>query len=372
MFAEKARWFNNAQAAAVLTLDDLANGWLDMDGSGLQPANDWGFACRGQNSIYRYFEDRILQAHPEIRFTVFTVFGRHCCDMVRGGLPGQAGSIFESDEFVRMLEHIVSTGNEIAYHGHHHGPPNATIDPSTWGKEYEYFGRPEYRRIVSDDLQRLHEITGIEVLGGRSPRYQYDEGIVEMVSELGLRWWSFDYTPFESAWAYRGDVLGFPTNLPGNVFPTSPRSLRDRIWSVISMPPERRIEKMVEAGQLVTVTEHFLRSRPDGKPQTPTVFDDVDSLLRIFDVLGRHDIWYATCSEIAHYRDSHGRTEITLLDGQRVRVVYSGRWPSPLLTLIADSPGFRNVATGARIRGVLREPGRWVFNNVEEGCYEAA
>lgn len=371
MLLEKARWFNDAQAAAVLTIDDLANGWLDMDGSGPQPANDWGFACRGANSIYRYFENNILQKHPEIRFTVFTVFGRHCCDMVSGNYPGEAGDIFESDEFLRMLEHIVASGSEIGYHGHHHGPPNATVDPNTWGKEYEYFGHEKYREIMSRDLQRLHDAAGIRVLGGRSPRYQYDVGIVRMVSDLGFKWWSFDYTPYEAACGYRGDVFDFPTNVSGGVFTASPGSVRGRIREFLSPSPESRIEKMIRAGQVVTVTEHFQRSRPDGKRQTPTVFDDVDSLLRIFGILRRYDIWYATCSDIAHYRDSHDFTEIRPLDGGRVELTYSGRWDKPFLTVVSNRSSLRHIDAGDPIDGVLKRPGLWVYNDVPEGIYTA-
>jgi hypothetical protein len=85
MRLEKARWYNDAECVAVLTIDDLSYGYLDPTGRGVQPLTDWGYACRRENSIFHYFETRFLQRFPEVRYTVFVPYGARSALLAEGG-----------------------------------------------------------------------------------------------------------------------------------------------------------------------------------------------------------------------------------------------------------------------------------------------
>ena len=76
MLLAKARWFNDAQAAVALTIDDLSYGYLDPTGVGLGPFNDWGYGCRREGSVFRYFEEHFL-ARVDILIRSGNGIGRH-------------------------------------------------------------------------------------------------------------------------------------------------------------------------------------------------------------------------------------------------------------------------------------------------------
>ena len=119
---------------------------------------------------------------------------------------------------------------------------------------------------------------------------------------------------------------------------------------------------------MIAVAEHFMGARPDGRRQTPNVFDDIDSLGKIFSFLRGSDVWYATCGEIAHYRESYDFTELTMGEDGTFEMVYSGSWDQACLTLTADAREIQNTRTGEIIRGVYRR-GEWVFNSFSPGSY---
>ena len=364
----KAQWYNNAQAAVVLTLDDLSYGYLDPMGTGLSPANDWGYGCRRENSIFRYFETQLLARFPEIRYTVFVPFGKHAIGMVDSGHTGHAGDIYESEEFGRLLRHIVDTGNEIAYHGHHHGRRNPTVDPRTWREEDRDYTPEAYRELVRADVTRIRGELGIEVRGGRSPAYLTGPALAEAIGSGLFRWWSFDFTPYESPLGYRDRVLAMPSNISGDEFRRRPGQLRTlvRHWHV-----ERALARLVEQRSVISVAEHFLSSRTDGRRQSPNVFDDLGSLERIFGLLRGMPLWYATCSEIARYRECYDHMELAPQADGSVELTYCGSEPQPSVTLTGPERALVEVRTGVLHRGQYRA-GVWVFNNIGPGHYRVA
>jgi len=366
MRLEKARWYNDAQCAVVLTIDDLAYGYMDTSGSGFQPFNDWGYGCRGPNSIFRYFESWVLERHPEIKYTVFLPFGIPTYGSVETAYPKHAGDIFENPEFGALLRYIVQRGNEIAYHGHAHGRKAATIDPRSWIDEDRDYTPAQYREMVERDLERARSELGITVRGGRTPGYSNNASVLAVATSGLFRWWSFDYTPLRCPLGYRQGVFAFPTNLSGGVYHRRPGHWRDliRVFRV-----ERGLRRLVAQQGVITVTEHFLRTRPDGRRQTPNVYDDVFSLNCIFTHLKQYDVWYATCSEIAHYQDSYDHTELRALSDGVYELSYRGGWDRPRLTLAADCPRLRHLDSGAVICGARRR-GRWHYNDVMVGRYQ--
>jgi hypothetical protein len=382
MAVRKARWFNNAEAAVVLNIDDLSYGFMDITNAGHRPFNDWGLGCRGPNGVFRYFEAHLLDKYPELKYTVFLPFGRHSIGMVETRYPARAGDIFESAEFGELLQHIVASGHEIAYHGHHHGRKAPTVDPRTWLEEDVELGPDGYRDLVTADLARIHDELGISVRGGRSPGYRNNPPLLATVGSGLFKWWSFDFTPFQCRHAYRQGLYALPTNVEGRAFGRSVaygprtgfRSLLQRPAvmclrnALAEYSAEVGIRRLLRQHAVIAVAEHFMGTRPDGRRQIPNVFDDIDSLGKIFSLLRGADVWHATCTQIAHYRESYDFTALTTREDGTFEMVYNGSWDDACLTLTADAREIQNARTGEIMRGVYRR-GQWVFNNFSPGSY---
>lgn len=361
----KAPWHGDAQCAAVLTIDDLSYGYLDPTGRGVQPFTDWGYGCRRPGSIFHYFETQFLARFPEVRYTVFVPCGAHSALLAETGYPRHAGGVFENPEFGELLQHIVATGNEIAYHGHHHGLQTPTAAPETWLDEDREHPVEQYCALVAGDVERMRREYGIAVRGGRSPGYHNGPGIMAAATSGLFRWWSFDYTPYECAYGYRRDVFAFPTNVSGGALQRRPGRWRD--WLRV-LRIERRVGALVARGAVVNVTEHFMQVRADGKRQTPNVFSDVHLLEHLFLLLRGADVWYATCSEIARYRESYDHTDVVPRDADTFALVYHGSWDEPRLSLAANRPQLEDVGTGEVRRGRWKA-GRWVIPEVPPATY---
>lgn len=365
MLLAKARWFNDAQAAVALTIDDLSYGYLDPTGAGLRPFNDWGYGCRGEGSVFRYFEEHFLARFPEVSYTVFLPFGAHSVLLAASGAASHAGDIFESREFGALLQHIAAGGHEIAYHGHNHGAKSPRVDPRTWVDEDAQYTPEQYCALVGADVARIKTEYGIAVRGGRSPGYRGGPALEAAATSGLFRWWSFDYTPGRCPCAYRRNVFAFPTNVSGEVLGRRPGHARDLVrvfrW-------ERTLARLLEQRAIITVTEHFMQFRPDGRRQTPNVFDDLRSLQRIFAFLRGVDVWHATCTEIARYQEAYDHTRLNVRADGTYELRYEGSWDNPRLALVADTQRIQDVATGAALRGAHKR-GRWVFPGVAPGVY---
>lgn len=367
---KKCNWYNNSQAAVVLTIDDLSYAYMNINSSGLNPQSDWGYGIKGKNSIFNYFENNLLYKYPEIKYTVMLPFGIHSIVKVNTEYEKQGSDIFFSKDFMQLLQYIVTTGNEIAYHGHNHGKINATIDPASWCREYEQFSYEKYKEIIQKDISRIKNELGIIVTGGRSPCYIYNKKIEKLIAEIGFKWWSFDYNPNQFRHTYKNDILSFPTNLSGNYFNSKIISIRKVISSPFGEQKKKYyLENLIKRGLLISIAEHFLSTRPDGKRQQPNIFDDINSLDKIFGTLRGNDIWYETCSKISHYLESYDRTDIKKITNNKYEITYNGNWEKLFLSIKSKSKELKNINTNKIIHGVYKQ-GYWIFNNLEEGVYE--
>jgi len=367
---EKCKWYNNAQAAVVLTIDDLSFAYMNINSKGLNPQSDWGYGIREKNSIFYYFENNLLLKYPEIKYTVMLPFGIHSAVKVDTRYEKKGNDIFFSKEFMQLLLYIVNNGNEIAYHGHNHGKINPTIDSLSWCKEYEQYSYNQYKEIILNDINRINREYGIKVFGGRSPCYMYDKNVEKIISDIGFKWWSFDYNPKQFTHYYKNNILAFPTNLSGNYFNNRISSL-SRIFSTPFREQKKKyyLENLIEKRALISIAEHFLSARPDGKRQQPNIFDDINSLDKIFGIFRGNDIWYATCSEIAHYLESYDHTEINKIDKNKYKIKYNGRWGKPFLSVKSKNRVMKNLNNNEIIEGVYKN-GEWIFNNIDEGFFE--
>lgn len=364
--AEKCRWPNDAQAAAVLMIDDLSYGYLNHHGSACDARSDWGYGCRRKDSIFEYFERNILERFPEARYTVFLPFGRHSIGQVPTGYHVKSGDIFESREFGDLLGHIVGSGNEIAYHGHNHGMANPTLDPLTWSGEFVQYRNGGYAEAIRKDIERIRSEIGIRVSGGKFPGYRYHKSLEKDLAGVGLDWWVFDFDPAKTSLGFREGLVDIPANLSGKQFNRSSRPLLD--WAR-DLKRRKRLIGIIESGGLVSIQEHFMSTRPDGKRQTPNLFDDVLSLEIFFGTLRGFDIWHATCSQIAaHARDCEDTVLEAVTDrgfAVRRRTGEGGA----TVTLRSGKPRMRREGSADWIEGAYKR-GHWIYNSILPGQYE--
>jgi hypothetical protein len=358
---EKCRWPHGAEAAATLMIDDLSCGYLNQYGRGWNASCDWGAGCGRDGSIFAYFRRELLSRFPEIRYTVFLPFGKHSIGMVPTGYDHACAEPFQEPEFIELLLGIQSTGNELAYHGHHHGLLAPTLDPSTWSGEYRDHSPEGYKAVIREDVEKAARSHGIRIKGGKFPGYRYDPGLEKAVEELGFDWWSFDYDAARANPGYRGRVVDLPANMTGGHFNRSGRAVRDLAAGFIR---ERRLERRIREGGVIAIQEHFLSTRPDGRRQTPNIFDDIESLARIYGVLRGADIWHATCSGIAAYARAFDGTALHALPGG-FRIESAG---GDGISIRAGAGSLRERATGKTLPGAFKR-GSWIYNGMGPGEY---
>jgi hypothetical protein len=363
---KKCKWYNDYKAPVVLTIDDLSFGYLDIQGIGLHPSNDWGYGCRRPDSIFSYFEKHFISKYPEVKFTVFLPFGKHSLALTNSGYKGYTGDIFENKDFKELIRFILSSGNEFAWHGHNHGKIAPTENTATWCMEYEQYTLDEYSSIIEKDLNNFHDAFGVQIYGGRFPCYMYDKKALSAINNQSFRWWSFDYDEKIHCHTSKNGILALPTSFSGNMF-NNYASIKNYLRK---LQKQFKIEMVVQRSEIIIITEHFLSTRPDGKRQAPNVFDDINSLDQIFSILRNYDLWYATCSEIANYIDCYENTTITENGPGTFRIDYNGKWvDSLLLTIECTHSTIKKNGTCEVIKGKYKN-GKWLFNINSNGIYQ--
>jgi hypothetical protein len=364
---EKAKWFYNYNSPVIFGLDDLHNSIYKVEYKFLHPKYDFGYGGLKKNSIFKYFERNLLEKYPEIKYTIFLVFDKHSSLM--SSKYAKNLDIYATNEFKELIRYIITTGNEIAYHGHHHGLRNATYDKKTWCREFDDFtNKEDFFEIIKSDLFKFEEEFGYKIKGGRSPCYMWRDDLIESLINLGFKWWSFDYKPFVNniELKYKGyNIIGMPSNISGGIFNISNNYLKD-IFKKFRLL--NKIHNMLKNGEVISIAEHFMTSRIDGKRQTPNVYDDINSLDFIFGYLRNKNVWYATFSEVAEYFYDYNHTKIIKKD-KNIYELKNDKKYKPFLTIISDSRFLLNLETQKKYEGIMKD-NKWLFNDLEIGIYK--
>lgn len=377
---EKCRYFNNHQTAATLMLDDFALTATTVDGV-VRPYNDWGVGLAGRYSLYRYLIRNLLEKFPEIKGSFFYLLQQH-------GLqnPNAGYRIVVSEDYSGLRKFIrkVSPNFEFAFHGLTHGRyidiKNPTIG-TNWQQEFEYLSLDEIDGLRKK-IENAEEMLEIRFWGGKCPGYRASPDSPRIIETLGFKWWvvsdeMMNRRHKDNIHNYIGPakgVLALPTNISGDFWGSSPLAGRGNLlcqikrkWAAWSA--ERYIQYLYENRLVISIQEHYMGIRTDGKRQRPNVYDDINSLQRLYSILRGADVWFATCTEIARYLESYDRSELTKLAYGTYRLRYFGDRNGPPLSACAPTRHLKNVGTGQLIHGVFRS-GVWVFNNLAEGVYQ--
>ena len=76
LIVEKCKYFNDAQTACSLMIDDLVPVAVGIDDD-FGPQNDWGYLMDEENSLYNYFDKNLIKKYPEIRGSIFLPIDSH-------------------------------------------------------------------------------------------------------------------------------------------------------------------------------------------------------------------------------------------------------------------------------------------------------
>ncbi len=366
---EKCKWYNNQQTACSLMIDDLAPVAISMNGN-LSAFNDWGYLMDAPNSLYEYLNKWLFQKYPEICGTIFLPIESHYY------IPQNFGyKVFTrdlDDVFISFLK-VLQDRFEFAFHGIKH----------TWFDDknniiFEYENSDIYS--LEENIKRIElfsKLSGIRFIGGKFPGYKYNKISLNLINSLESKWWALDANMInrrckENIIENSNDqsYICIPTNVSGDLFKKSPSSLikkiKKRFINNYYQKPEKYIQYLYDKRLPITIQEHYQKQGEDGKHQHLNLYDDVKYLDDLFGFLRSLDIWYANCSDIAHYFDSFNKTQITIND-KKIIINYKGLWDNPFISLKTDYP-FLIYENGQYLNG-HKKGDYWIHNINKSGVY---
>ena len=380
----KCKYYNNHQSACTLMIDDLVPAAISpFSNEKITAKFDWGFLMDSDDSLYKYFDDNLLKKYPEIKGTFFLPITSHKYFNKNSGYNIRTGDY--NEEFFRFLKRL-SSDFDFAFHGTSHG---RFIDlenlefKNNWHQEFEY-ATPNDIQNFDNEIQNFKNNSGIQFTGGKYPGYKKNEYSEEILEKLKFKWWASSSQMIgrkhaknkHSYFGSKSKVLNFPTNVPGNFFnqtlnlkPTKRKWLKFIIRTLKNYKNEQYLQYLYENRLVISIQEHFQNQRTDGQRQSQNVYDDIVSLDKIFGILRGADIWYATCSEIAHYLESFDYTDIIEKDERTFVIKYRGRWDKPLLSISSKHREIRNLTDKETYKGVYKNR-LWIYNNVTPGIYK--
>jgi hypothetical protein len=378
---EKCTYYSDCQTACSLMIDDMVP--VAVSSNDLIAAyNDWGYLMDGPNSLFSYFNDQILKKYPEIKGTVFLPLSSP------ENIPTDKGyKIFtnkvEGPEFLSFINRI-SDHFEMAFHGDKHG----YLKNGKLVSECSNLSIEEIESITYS-VTKFSQKTDISFSGGKFPAYSHNIQALQLIKKIGAKWWALDISMINKA--HKNNKLLFdedlnivliPTNLCGDIFKiyfiSTHTNIKQSIKNIIKYllgryntyrDPIKYLNYLYENQYPVIIQEHFQSLRTDGRRQTPSVYDDIFSLDLIFAFLRGKDVWYATCSKIAHYFESCIHTSINIIDNKNFTVNYKGIYSEPLLSIKLDYPKIFHKEKMKEIQGVFKNNEYWVFDNIIPGNY---
>lgn len=322
-----AKWKENAQSPVFLMIDDLTNAWVtDSKDVPLTAQGDWGGRHDRPDSIYSYLKKELFSFFPEIRAVFFTVVGKisqynhHQAFSFSAPINNDKKAI---DFFLKLFK---NPRFEIAYHGYNHGTPGNNSE----GFIQEWDGFPSVDAAVNQIKkgQRLYkDVFGCFPSGGKYGGWKYNRFAQESIDQCGFSWWCRDWMAIDA----KGDILPEyyePQYFGKNRVIALPSTVHGRYWS------KRQINRLLKRKQIISIEEHMGALRPDGRIQTPNVYDDIKLLRKLFHYLRGKNVWHATATEISDYFDAYKNTFISDIGIDSFILDFSGKKEGTEITLL--------------------------------------
>lgn len=374
MTIEKCRYHNDHQTACCLMIDDLVPVAVSQDGK-IGPGNDWGYLKDGKDSQYQFLEDNLFSKYPQIKGTIFLPLASH--KHMQGNNDYQVFKTEFDKDFIRFLNNA-SSRFEFAFHGIKH-----TWKDAETGKTVFEFADPSQEYIINTitEVLEFKQKTGIVFYGGKFPGYLYNELAKELIAGLGAEWWALSAGMIQTNTAANAlyqnpenKITLIPTNICGDAFNApqtqnpikvfSKRLLKNKYYQ----RPEGFIQYLYENGYPITIQEHYQNLGTSGKRQKPNLFDDINSLDKLFALMDSLDIWYANCTEIARACDVFNNTKIVQTSTEGFDLVYQGKSTDPELSIKADVEQLHWQEKDVVLQGTPKNE-KWIFNEIKPGTY---
>ncbi|WP_368294251.1 hypothetical protein [Dehalobacter sp. TBBPA1] len=335
---EICKWYQNAVSPVIFMIDDFCNVWIDLNHNGkIDPGEDWGYAQRNSGSSLYFLEQNILDKFTEVKVTFFTPVGVRSPVIEKALFPFVSKQINCDEETKKFFRSVGENRKfEIAYHGTTHGRPGKIA--ADFIQEWDSFvDLKQATDTIRTGINIYKDVFGKNPVGGKYCGYVANEFSDDSIDQNGFLWWcrycnvdliENDNNPIEGDDQYllsnydikyfgKNKVVDIPTTINGslchiaysnsfNVKNIGKKMLKPLIQS-------RKLEQLrylLDNSLVISIQEHIAPSRADGKRQMPNIFDDLDSLQMIFQLLKGYPVWYCTCSELANYVRARDNVDI--------------------------------------------------------------
>ena len=374
----KCRYYNDHHTASSLMIDDLVPAAVSYDGN-IDTSNDWGYLMDGDNSLYKYFNQFILEKYPEVKGTFFLPLTSQNDIPLDKGYNIHKFDV-DSPEFIAFL-HRISDRFEFAFHGKKHVFVN---NDGVSVHEFRDISNSEVENIASFTKDFTKRVD-IDFAGGKFPGYRHNTGALSIINMLDAKWWAlessmiYQKTNNDFIFDEKLNIVLVPTSICGDMYKhclkkKNPIKAILRYFTSIFIPKYRKLNPQSYLRFLyknrypIIVQEHFQNQKVDGNRQLPNIYDDITSLDMIYSSLRGNDIWFATCGELARYYESYIHTTIETLSKKSFSIKYDGIYDYPFISLKSYNKKIRNTDTNIEYQG-LQKNKQWVFNNVPSGNY---
>lgn len=309
------KWKYDATSPVIFMIDDLANIYFERPGQ--FNVGDWG-GCRDiDGSLYHFLNTEILSRFSKVKFTFFLVTGVREIQSV--GTYDYVNSC-DHPKFLSFLRQLEKEGHEIAYHGMEHGVLDADNE---FIQEWTAFPTLASALEKVREGMGLVQSAGIKISGGKYCGYEGGSYGHQSIAQTGFRWWfdTWDANILQRPdGEFKDDVFYMPSNIDCSVYAPhlfgylgKKKFYRSVIRQFKDGFTSQRIDKLLENKAIISLQEHSSPVRTDGKTQYPNVFDDLKSIRYILKKLDKHDVWWATASDVANY--SRNREYLTITRG---------------------------------------------------------
>ncbi|MZQ75535.1 MAG: hypothetical protein GT589_05175 [Peptoclostridium sp.] len=330
MKIEVCKWYGNADSPVLLWIDDLANAWVDVSGSGsIELGEDWGYAKHGENSSFDYLEQKLLLRHPKIKTTFFVPVGKRSGVVSDSSIKVISEAINSDEETKAFFRNIGENPKfEMAYHGTTHGIAREKMEDFV--QEWSTFeSLEEALETIEKGRSIFYEVFGFYPKGGKYCGYEPGKYGDESIDRSGFFWWCrhsnvdlIEYgdsehggsdknplTSYDIKTFGKNGVIDIPTTIGGHMLNrylnkderiikgTVKRLLRRQLIE----KEMRKIDYLIKNKLLISIEEHISPARNDGRRQLLNIFDDMEGLNEIFDYISGKNVWYCTGSELAEY-----------------------------------------------------------------------
>lgn len=368
------KWYKNANSPVLFMVDDLANVWVDLNNNGkVDLEEDWGYDKNNLNSSFRFLNERILKYFPEVKVTFFTSVGERSPILNNYNIPRFAEPIncnYKIKEFFKSVND--NNKFEIAYHGLNHGIPGE--DTKDFCQEWKTFNSIEEAVNQTEKGKKIYFDTfGKFPKGGKYCGYKSNEFSDESINITGFLWWCRYWNPelkniplrkrFEINCFGSNKVIDIPSTFNGGHFTFKKRASVFRYIVKNCMKPFwikkgfNLLEYFLKNKLIISIQEHISPSRVDGKRQGPNIFDDKESLNKIFNFLKYKNVWYATATEVAEYFETRENTKVFIMGKDKFKLNYTGRVKNVFLTLLFNKNNFSKVISpSGKIYKIMKDP----------------